>query len=310
MIRKPSRDEWPYVLQVLSRNLRSDSTWPLWEEYPTILSLSNYAHSMVAWDGTRPISHAAFYPYSIYTQAGHLPVVAVGQVWTDPGARGQGWATKVLLALEEEIKKVGAAFAILWTGEPTIYEKIGYVRAGREVDWLCDRSELPAQLEHALKSGPVATELPLSARKSALSSIIRLYERHKLRVVRSPEQWEAYSRIPNSVWYVARSGDAITAYAVMGKGIDLGNAVHEWGGESLGVLCLLRHIIQSTSGRVMLMGPEDESEEVLSRLPGLVPHPVKGIVGYAKNISMPAARFEELVTTTQSKFYLWGFDSV
>jgi hypothetical protein len=243
--------------------------------------------------GNRPVSHAAFYPYTLKTACSDLRVAAVGQVWTDPAFRGKGFATRVLQELEPVMRNEGVSHAILWTGEPDLYRKIGYVPAGRQFDFV-----RPPALEGPAACDIVGPESPkqFSAIKRAdyLKRIQEAYDRHPLRSIRSEDDWKKYASIPNVHWYTHED-----AYAVVGKGIDLENVVHEWGGSPKNCVALLVALFRNSLCET-IYAPGDERDPVVSSLREIC-EPREGIVGFAKALSNPQPLKD---------FYMWGFDSI
>src|SRR6185437_12061349 len=74
-------------------------------------------------------------------------------------------------------------------------------------------------------------------------AILRLYSQHTTGTVRTAEDIRKFLKIPNSKVYTAwNQNNRLEAFAIEGKGMDLGGYVHEWGGGVSKILPLLRHI--------------------------------------------------------------------
>ncbi|MFT7678158.1 MAG: GNAT superfamily N-acetyltransferase [Planctomycetota bacterium] len=163
-----------------------------------------------------------------------INVGLIGSVVTDPAFRGQGLATELLTMAESELKKEGAAIALLWADEREFYGERGYVPVGTELDYRVPKNLLSA-LPH---TGRVR---PAEARDDA--AIHALYGSNQERVQRSTEETRALLRGPGIATLVHEEGGIVDAYAIEGRGRDLTGMVHEWGGQRVRVLaCLAGHL--------------------------------------------------------------------
>ena len=129
--------------------------------------------------------------------------------------------------------------------------------------------------EHVfLLSSELATALPdprgvREARAEDVPKLLATYERHSVRVLRTAEELGAMLDCPDMTTLVVERGGGVVAYACRGRGADLGNVVHEWGGDDDDVLALVRaHIERSSSpgaagdasGQLFCMVPPAETE--------------------------------------------------
>lgn len=51
----------------------------------------------------------------------------IGMVYTRPAKRGSGLASQLLRAAAQQLREDGTAFAVLWTGQPDFYRRLGWM---------------------------------------------------------------------------------------------------------------------------------------------------------------------------------------
>jgi len=81
-----------------------------------------------------------------------------------------------------------------------------------------------------------------------------LYERHPVRVARTTEETRALLDCPAMTRLVRERDGEVVAYTCMGRGKDLADAIHEWGGDAGDVLALVRANLEQ---RFRAPTPED-----------------------------------------------------
>lgn len=181
----------------------------------------------------------------------------IGSVSTDERFRQQGLATNVLVQAEARLVTLGAVLAFLWADDPEFYLVRGYAPVGMEVDFRLEpdcRTKLPAP-KGARRMRPQDAE-----------AIHALYERHPARTARTLAETRALLAIPGMETLVLERDGAVVGYACSGRGRDLRDTIHEWGGETAHVLALVRaHLerrfgegMSDASGCLFLMAPGHE----------------------------------------------------
>jgi GNAT superfamily N-acetyltransferase len=244
--RAPSAEELPRFLSFLTENLRKDIHWSLAEEYPLVLNPGNLANMRVIEENGKFLSGAAVKTSLVKSPAGLFKVAGIGSVVTDPAHRGRGLSSSVLESSLDIAKKAACDVAVLWSDLHDFYRKIGFELAGTEV---------------SLKIGkPLACDgagLKFNDSKQvAPEPILRLYGQHSCGAIRSLEDLRKSLAIPNSRLYTAWDGkNVLQAYAVEGKGADLGGYIHEWGGPVSKLLPLFNYVQARQNRTITVIAP-------------------------------------------------------
>jgi len=204
----------------------------------------------------------------------------IGSVVTRPERRGEGHGAQILAAAEARFAASGCLLALLWADDPAFYTRRGYVPVGAELDWPLERRSVAALPE------PRGVR-PASERDCG--RIHELYQAHLARVDRSLEETRALLRVPGLETLVLERDGQVVAYAARGRGEDLGNAVHEWGGGTLDVLALARAHVEASAGELVVLMASPTARE-LARYLEIVGIPGRiGYLGMGKLVSLERA---------------------
>lgn len=214
----------------------------------------------------------------------------IGSVATEPSWRRQGLATRLLERAEEALRARGCLFALLWADDPGFYLKRGYTPFGSECDYL-----LVSELALVLPVPNGVREL----RAGDEPFLHCLHARHAQRVERTLEETHALIGVPGMLTLVRERAPAPThpalpvAYACLGRGRDLEDAIHDWAGEPEDVLALLRAHLERRfparePGALFLMAPPSAAE-LGYRLLRLGAVSKRGILGLGKLLDVRAA---------------------
>jgi GNAT superfamily N-acetyltransferase len=208
----------------------------------------------------------------------------VGSVATDPRFRGRGLASRVLEAAEAELRKRGAWIACLWADDAPFYEQRGWRAFGAERDVVVSPA-LASKLPEPSGARPLS--------RDDVTAVHALYRRHTTRVDRTASETSALLDCPRMSVLVRERASAVVAYACMGRGRDLADVIHEWGGEAEDVAALVRAHVERRAAlgdqsNAFLISPVDEMA-LASRLAELGAPNSTGILGLAKLLDARAA---------------------
>lgn len=271
--RQPHESEWPHLINFLTRSLRSESPWSIETEYPTALSSQNRHNVRVITHNNEIVSHSVVKPMIIRSPHIIYKVAGIGSVVTDEKYRNQGFSQKVLaecLYLAEQQK---CDIAILWTHLHDFYRKLGFELAGSENSFVIEN-----------EFAPPSQNLRFSNEKNiAPEALNRLYSQHTVGSVRTHEEIKQYLKIPQSRLYTAWNTDgSLAAYVVEGKGADLQNYIHEWGGGVTELLSLLSYVRKQAGQAVTIITPR-HAQNLNTKLKSQFSH-FEGFLGMIKII--------------------------
>ncbi len=207
----------------------------------------------------------------------------IGSVSTHADWRSKGYATRMLIEAEAQLQAEGCAFALLWADDAEYYIGRGYAPMGTEMDFVVTESDV-LKFPH-----------PQGARSSSaedVSAIHDLYLRHHHRVDRSLGETTALLDCPGMETFVLERDGQVRAYACMGRGRDLADTVHEWGGDARDVLALVRalhhHRFGEGDGSLFVMAPASATD-LIGRLATCGVHSTLGILGLGKILDRQTA---------------------
>nr|WP_295900407.1 GNAT family N-acetyltransferase [uncultured Bdellovibrio sp.] len=231
--RSPSENELPGVLEFLNKKLRNEASWSIAAEYPTAFSSNNLHNMRIIADEGHVLSHAVLKPLIIKSPHVIFKVGAIGSVVTDDQHRGQGLSTKVISDCLKLATEQSCDIAILWTDLFDFYRRMGFELAGSEISFVVEENfDIP----------PVNLRFSTDTKVSP-DAIYRLYSAHSVNSVRTIEETRKFLSIPQTKVYTAwESNGQLAAYAIEGKGVDLGGYIHEWGGSASKLMALFSFI--------------------------------------------------------------------
>ncbi|MEY2784724.1 MAG: hypothetical protein RL277_928 [Planctomycetota bacterium] len=257
----------------------------LGSEYPLVFGPLSAGTIVIEEQDGAVRSTCAILPRTLVAGRERIRIGMIGSVATDPHWRNRGLAGRVLQAAERELVKAGAVIGVLWADDAAFYERRGWHVFGCEVD-----AALPPTIQRALPAPKGVRPL----QPHDVPSVHELYCRHTSRVERSEEETRALLACPGMEVLVCEDGEGIQAYACLGRGGDMENVVHEWGGQSKAVGMILRRLIElrHTCGIeddlfVMMPSSADSLIRLLFDAGATLS---KGVLGMAKVLDEEAAR--------------------
>jgi predicted N-acetyltransferase YhbS len=219
------------------------SDFPVWNQ--SIGPGPDSAIRIGVFDGDQLVACSAVRLASLRVPAGDLKVGLIGAVATSPSHRGKGLASRTVSLAVEWARERGAAMAMLWGQETSLYERLGFELCGMQVRAPLAELDLgpkPRDLSNVILGRGWVPTLMRSLRTRGSG----------LRIASSDERWiEAHSRVQ---WYWLGDPEAPMAYAAIDRGLDLQGVVHEWGGESEAALKLLLQLVRMERPEAQLLG--------------------------------------------------------
>lgn len=168
-------------------------------------------------------------------RGGQVRVALIGAVATDSAWRGHGLASKTVALATQWAQERGAALAVLWGSEHSLYQRMGFELCGEQVRVPLAAAFAKLKIDpHSLGSTPMGRGW-----KPELFDILKKRP-GGLALRASDERW--ISAHKNVQWYWNGEGSTPRAYAAIGRGMDLHGLVHEWGGEKKALMELLAQI--------------------------------------------------------------------
>jgi|688.fasta_scaffold01508_16 GNAT superfamily N-acetyltransferase len=207
----------------------------LGSEYPLVFGEQSAATIVVDEQDGAVRSTCAILPRTLIAGRERILIGMIGSVATDPHWRNRGLAGRVLSAAERELQARGAVLAILWADDARFYERRGWRFFGCEVDAVLKPGIMP--------NLPAAKGVrPMQPHDAA--AVHELYLQHRARVDRSLEETRLLLACPGMEVLICEDGVDVLAYACLGRGGDMENVVHEWGGDPRAVGMILRRLIE------------------------------------------------------------------
>ena len=259
------------VLDWLEAGLRPGRPGRLTSEYPFLLDESGPARHFTLFAGGLPAAHCVLLPRRIALLEGVLPVGFLSLVYTDPTARGRGHAGRVLRAAIRFARESGIGLVLLWSEADALYAREGFEPAGRETLLVLDEAILERALDELKTRSVDAARRPHTDRVLAIDrarpedwkAIEAIRSRRAARVVCDASERARWPLLPDLDVRVARSADGcLRGFALRGRGDDLREVIHEWGGELEATLLCCRALVadEGFGQSLMLLAPAVQTE--------------------------------------------------
>lgn len=231
--RSPELTEFNHVVSFLDDHLRKEAGWSIAKEYPTAITPNNIHNMSIIKDNDQVVAHALIKPLVVKSPHAIFKIAAIGSVVTSPDHRNHGFSTQNIEKCLELAQKQDCDLAILWTDQFDFYRKLGFELAGFEQTYMINQSfEVKNKKLRFIKDNKVDP-----------AAIQKLYSQHTVHAIRTNEEIASFLRIPQCHLYTAwNEYNQIVAYAAEGKGIDLTNYIHEWGGQVEALIDLFSYI--------------------------------------------------------------------
>jgi GNAT superfamily N-acetyltransferase len=266
-----SSEEKRAVLEWLEAGLRPGRPGRLAREYPFLLDASSPARHFTLFSEGAPAAHCVLLPRHIALLEGGLSVGFLSLVYTDPTVRGRGHAGRVLRAALHFARESGIGLALLWSEADALYAREGFEPAGRETLLVLDDAIVGRALDELKAAGVNGSQRPDAGRDVAIGparpedgeAIEALRSQRAARVVCDASERARRSALPDLDVRVARSDDGrLLGFAMRGRGDDLQEVIHEWGGDlEATLLCCRSLCVERGSGHpLMLLAPAPRTD--------------------------------------------------
>ncbi len=293
--RSPETHELKMLVDFLNDNLRQNKSWPITSEYPTALSATNIHNMSIIIEDEKIISHAVLKTLIVKTPQAVFKVGAIGSVVTDPMYRQQGHSRKNIENCIELAQKQDCDLVVLWTDQFDFYRKFGFELAGSDFSFVIENS------------APIKDKTLrfVTGNKVDPAALQKIYAQHTVHALRSTDDFNQFLKIPNSNLFTAwNQNNQLVAYAVEGKGVDLVNYIHEWGGNVEALVDLFSFIQSQKKETLTIMTPQ-HSKNLHQHLKSISTVGHEGYLGMLKVI-----KTDQLLAKIKKAFRAEGFENI
>lgn len=210
------------VARFLQKSLRREYSFPIQQEYPSLFNRKFGGVSLIEKVNHQIVSHVGYVVKEYRHRHFQAKVGMIGSVVTDKQYQGRGFASRLLKQALHEMSQQGVDIVVLWSDKPEFYEKLGFVKAGQELDFVIDSQK-------KINSTLSARKLHL---ENDLRAVFQLYSENEFQVLRTLEEMKAFLSIPEVQCYVMEQSGVIASYLCVNKGADFTGVIHEWGGDT------------------------------------------------------------------------------
>ena len=261
------------ALQLMQEVLRDGR--PLAAEYPLIFNSNGTGQVEIIEEDDQVVSTCAWLERTLATPGADIPVALIGSVATAASGRGRGFGTRIIDQATSRATEGGAAFSLLWADEPEWYQARGWVPFGTENVFVVDQN------------CALLLPDPEGVRKAThedYAAIHSLYGEHVSKTLRIQEETSALLGVPNMETYVFEREGEVVGYACMGRGEDLAQVIHDWGGAPDAVLPIVSMLwtkARNEHDRIYMMVPDTEVD-FLAFFKFVGAEGAQGVLGMAK----------------------------
>ncbi len=292
--------------KLLQNSLR-DSLVPyrIDQEFPIVLNPTHKNLSFCVTDEKKQLlAHANFWPRHFWDRdlQKSFAVALVGNVATHPEFRNKGIMTQLLNFLWEKARNLEFEALVLWSDSAKFYRGLGFLGFGTEYRWVFRREGFTP----SLGTGVFKLEQARQFDDLEYDKLIALRYPTQVTLLRTASEFKKYISIPETYLFTLRNFEEIEAYAVLGKGADMSELIHEWGAKNPQKILELINFILSYLQRfeLALLTPVDLSEEWLSAF-------IKVNASY-NHRSMALGKFlpDSAIAKLSPRCFIWGLDSI
>jgi len=237
-VKSPNKIELTKVISFLNAQLRAKVDWSMDKEYPIAFSGFNINNIKFIEEEGKILSHALLKYLMIKTPAGIFKTAIIGSVVTDKEHQKKGLAKKLVQELIAKATADNCDICLLWSDLDKFYTSLGFELAGSEELLTINKPSTPIATDPNLRfsDNPKINAEPIQ----------KLFSKHLVGSLRSNKEIESYLKIPKSnIYSLWSNSNELLAYAIQGRGVDLNNVIHEWGGGVNHLTQLFSHILKT-----------------------------------------------------------------
>jgi GNAT superfamily N-acetyltransferase len=258
-VQTATKENLPEVIKLI--NSVFISNWPassrMEEKFPIFLSEANLDHIFIATHQGKPVSHAAYYKSQVLIQGFPIQVGSIGSVCTDPEYRGQGTASRILDALEENARSEGIQ-VLLISGERGLYLR-------RQCKQVGGFNEFTLHARQEVKTSPHPEIELVEYDPASIGAMANLYNQEPVRFYRSAEEFNILLKAglcpfitTTNKAFLLKTASKIVAYFVLGIVHDdpMWGEVSEYAGDRQALkIAFERVLTQETLQRLLVRVP-------------------------------------------------------
>jgi GNAT superfamily N-acetyltransferase len=248
-------------------------------EYPSVFALDHGAQSLWVEVQGKVVSHAAFVERTFKHPLFQFSLGLIGSVATAPEFQGRGLATSLVSQALERLRAKRCLAAMLWSSKESFYTPMGFSPAGVEQELWFERPFNWAT-DGVVKEGIAEDEVPL---------LWHLYQSQDVLLDRPVDRFSALLKVPFVRCLTLRRNGTIAAYAILNKGSDFTDVIHEWVGAPDDI-CTLVAVLKSKDYEnrpLRLIAP---GHRILGALLTKATRVSSGNLGLLKVLDRPALR--------------------
>lgn len=251
-----SIEERRQVLDWLNDGLRGGRPGRLASEYPLLFEGSASVNPLTLWAERTPIAFCTLWAVQFRIGAHRLRTGLISLVYTDPAHRGQGHASRLVRAAIDRAAALDLGLLLLWSDLDALYASLGFSEAGHESLLVLDLPTVRRALERERPDDVVRVE---RATPADWPEIERLRCHRTCQLELDPGELGRARSIPDIDVRVARGPEGVRGFAMRGRGDDLAEVVHEWGGDAGAALFCCESLLLAfePGNELFLMTPSD-----------------------------------------------------
>ena len=179
--------------------------------------------------------------HSFSRRSSKIKIALLGAVACHPKYRGQGLASDLIQRACDWAQSQGAQGVFLWGSEPALYVRLGFRYFGQQV-----RSPL-----RVLDLG-VHRDGQFEVRSGFNSDLFHCLQKRRGGLELGAEDELLYQAHRSVEWRYVLDQGKVLAYAGLGRGLDLKEHVHEWGGDVSALRLIFKTILKDYPQAILL----------------------------------------------------------